>query len=128
LIGGATGMIGDPSGKKEERKLLSLDLIRHNESCIRKQLERFLDFSSSSNAAELVNNYDWFQNITILDFLREAGKHLTINYLLSKGFVKDRMTAEQELSFTEFNYILLQAYDYMWLYQHKNCRLQMGGS
>lgn len=128
LVGGATGMIGDPSGKKEERKLLSLDDIRYNESCIKKQLEKFLDFNAASNPAIMVNNNDWFQKIYTIDFLREVGKYLTVNYLLSKGFVKDRMSQEQELSFTEFNYILMQAYDYMWLFQHKNCKLQMGGS
>lgn len=127
LIGGATGMIGDPSGKKEERKLLTVEEIRHNEVCIKKQLEKFLDFSSS-NAAELVNNNDWFQNILTIAFLRDVGKHLTISYLLSKGFVKDRLNAGQDMSFTEFNYILMQAYDFFWLYQNKNCKLQMGGS
>ena len=128
LVGGATGMIGDPSGKKEERKLLSLDDLSHNESCIKKQLEKFLDFNASVNPAELVNNNDWFKSIHTITFLRDVGKYLTVNYLLSKGFVKDRMNQEQELSFTEFNYILMQAYDFMWLYQNKNCKLQMGGS
>ncbi len=128
LVGGATGMIGDPSGKKEERKLLSLEDLHHNESCIKKQLEKFLDFNAELNPAELVNNNDWFQNIHTITFLREAGKYLTVNYLLSKGFVKDRMNQEQDLSFTEFNYILMQAYDFMWLYENKNCKLQMGGS
>lgn len=127
LIGGATGMIGDPSGKIEERKLLTLDDIRHNELGIKKQLEKFLDFNAQKNPAELVNNNDWFEKIKVIEFLREAGKYLTTNYLLSKGFVKERIE-EGELSFTEFNYILMQAYDFLWLYQHKNCRLQMGGS
>lgn len=127
LVGGATGMIGDPSGKKEERKLLTLEDIRYNESCIKKQLEKFLDFSSV-NSAELVNNNDWFQNIHMIAFLRDVGKYLTVNYLLSKGFVKDRMTQGQDLSFTEFNYILMQAYDFLWLFENKNCKLQMGGS
>jgi tyrosyl-tRNA synthetase len=121
-------MIGDPSGKKEERKLLSIEEIRHNESCIKSQLEQFLDFSDKNHGAELVNNHDWFQGIKTIEFLREAGKYLTVNYLLSKGFVKDRLSQGHELSFTEFNYILMQAYDFMWLYQNKNCRLQMGGS
>ncbi|TAL58749.1 MAG: tyrosine--tRNA ligase [Bacteroidetes bacterium] len=127
LVGGATGMIGDPSGKKEERKLLTVEEIVYNESCIKKQLGKFLDFSSS-NAAELVNNNDWFQDIRAISFLRDVGKYLTVNYLLSKGFVKDRLNQEQELSFTEFNYILMQAYDFLWLYENKNCKLQMGGS
>lgn len=127
LVGGATGMIGDPSGKKEERKLLTSKEIRYNESCIKKQLEKFLNFSSS-NSAELVNNNDWFEKIELIAFLRDVGKYLTVSYLLSKGFVKDRMTQDQDMSFTEFNYILMQAYDFMCLYQNKNCKLQMGGS
>jgi tyrosyl-tRNA synthetase len=128
LVGGATGMIGDPSGKKEERKLLSLDEIQHNADCIKIQLEKFLDFEAKDNPAELVNNNDWFHELQMITFLREAGKYLTVNYLLSKGFVKERLAQEGELSFTEFNYILMQAYDFMYLYQHKNCKLQMGGS
>ncbi len=128
LVGGATGMIGDPSGKKEERKLLSLDEIQHNADCIKIQLEKFLDFEAKDNPAELVNNNDWFHGLHMITFLREAGKYLTVNYLLSKGFVKERLAQEGELSFTEFNYILMQAYDFMYLYQHKNCKLQMGGS
>lgn len=128
LVGGATGMIGDPSGKKEERKLLSIEDISYNENCIKKQLEKFLDFNSTTNPATLVNNNDWFGGLRAIEFLREAGKYITVNYMLSKGFVKDRMSQEQELSFTEFNYILMQAYDFMWLYQNKNCKLQMGGS
>ena len=128
LVGGATGMIGDPSGKKEERKLLDIDQIRHNEGCIRKQLQKFLDFETKVNPASLVNNYTWFADIRMIDFLRDTGKYLSVNYLLSKGFVKDRLAQEQELSFTEFNYILMQAYDFLWLYEHKDCKLQMGGS
>ena len=128
LVGGATGMIGDPSGKKEERKLLSIDQVRHNEACIRKQLQKFLDFETRVNPASLVNNYTWFADIRMIDFLRDVGKYLSVNYLLSKGFVKDRLAQEQELSFTEFNYILMQAYDFLWLYEHKDCKLQMGGS
>lgn len=127
LVGGATGMIGDPSGKKEERKLLTIEEIRYNESCIKKQLEKFLDFSSS-NSAELVNNNNWFEKMGTIAFLRDVGKYLTVSYLLSKGFVKDRMSAGNEMSFTEFNYILMQAYDFLWLYENKNCKLQMGGS
>ncbi|MCI0751638.1 MAG: tyrosine--tRNA ligase [Flammeovirgaceae bacterium] len=128
LVGGATGMIGDPSGKKEERKLLTVEDIQHNAACIKKQLEKFLDFKAEKNPAELVNNNDWFQGIQMIAFLRDAGKYLTVNYLLSKGFIKDRLAQGGELSFTEFNYILMQAYDFMWLYEHKNCKLQMGGS
>lgn len=127
LVGGATGMIGDPSGKTEERKLMSEAEIRHNESCIKKQLEKFFDFSSG-NAAEMVNNNDWFKGMNTIAFYRDIGKYLTVNYLLNKGFINDRISKGQELSFTEFNYILLQAYDFLWLYQHKNCKLQMGGS
>lgn len=128
LVGGATGMIGDPSGKKEERKLLSPDDIQYNADCIKKQLSKFLDFEREGNPAQLVNNADWFNGLQMITFLRDAGKYLTVNYLLSKGFVKDRLAQEGELSFTEFNYILMQAYDFMYLYEHKNCKLQMGGS
>ncbi|HEU5292374.1 MAG TPA: tyrosine--tRNA ligase [Cyclobacteriaceae bacterium] len=128
LVGGATGMIGDPSGKKEERKLLSLEDIQHNAACIKDQLSKFLDFSKGDNPALLVNNNDWFSGLQLISFLREAGKYLTVNYLLSKGFVKERLAQEGELSFTEFNYILMQAYDFMHLYQYNNCKLQMGGS
>lgn len=127
LIGGATGMIGDPSGKNAERKLLTIEDIENNTKGIKAQLEKFLDFNDAKNAAQLVNNYDWFEKMDMIGFLRDVGKHLPINYLLSKGFVKDRIE-EGELSFTEFNYILMQAYDFLWLYEHKNCRLQMGGS
>ena len=128
LVGGATGLIGDPSGKKEERKLLTEEEVYYNVDCIGKQLNRFLNFESGDNAAVLVNNADWFKNITTIQFLRDAGKYLTVSYLLSKGFIKDRMAQEQEISFTEFNYILMQAYDFMWLYQNHNCKIQMGGS
>ena len=128
LVGGATGLIGDPSGKKEERKLLTEEDVNYNVEGIHKQLSRFLDFKSGENAALLVNNVDWFKGITTIDFLRDAGKYLTVSYLLSKGFIKDRMAQDQEISFTEFNYILMQAYDFMWLYQHHNCKIQMGGS
>lgn len=127
LVGGATGMVGDPSGKSAERNLLSEDTLRHNESCVKKQLEKFLDFSkNSSNSAEMVNNYDWFKEIRFLDFIREVGKHITINYMLSKDSVQKRL--ETGLSFTEFTYQLVQGYDFYWLYKNKNCRLQMGGS
>jgi len=128
LVGGATGMIGDPSGKKEERKLLSVEQIRHNETCIRAQLQKFLDFDTKTNPATLVNNYTWFSEVKMIEFLRDTGKYLSVNYLLSKGFIKDRLAQEQELSFTEFNYILMQAYDFLWLFEHKDCKLQMGGS
>ena len=128
LVGGATGLIGDPSGKKEERKLLTEEEVNYNVECIRRQLSRFLDFNSGKNAALLVNNADWFKNISTIAFLRDAGKYLTVSYLLSKGFIKDRMAQDQEISFTEFNYILMQAYDFMWLYEHHNCKIQMGGS
>ncbi len=128
LVGGATGLIGDPSGKREERKLLTEEDVSHNTESIRKQLSRFLDFQSNKNTAILVNNLDWFKGISTIAFLRDAGKYLTVSYLLSKGFIKDRMNEDQEISFTEFNYILMQAYDFMWLYQQYDCKLQMGGS
>jgi len=127
LIGGATAMIGDPSGKSEERKLLTEEEISKNEIGIKKQLEKFLNFECENNSAEIVNNNDWFQNISTIHFLRDVGKFLTINYLLNKGFVKERIKKD-DLSFTEFNYILMQAYDFLWLLENKNCKLQMGGS
>lgn len=126
LVGGATGMVGDPSGKSAERNLLSEDILRHNESCVRRQLEKFLDFSKGSNSAELVNNYDWFKDFKFLDFIRDVGKHITVNYMMSKDSVKNRL--ESGLSFTEFTYQLVQGYDFYWLYKHKNVKLQMGGS
>lgn len=131
LLGGATGMIGDPSGKSQERNLLDEDTLRHNVSCIKKQLSRFLDFESDApNKAELVNNYDWMKNYSFLDFAREVGKHITVNYMMAKDSVKRRLNGEASdgLSFTEFTYQLLQGYDYLYLYTHKNCKLQMGGS
>ena len=128
LVGGATGLIGDPSGKKEERKLLTEEQVNFNAASIQKQLSKFLDFGTGATAALLVNNADWFKGITIIEFLRDAGKYLTVSYLLNKGFIKDRLAQEQDISFTEFNYILMQAYDFLWLYQHKNCKVQMGGS
>jgi tyrosyl-tRNA synthetase len=126
LVGGATGMIGDPSGKSEERNLLSVDEIQYNLECFKKQLARFLDFGTGGNKAEIVNNFDWFKGVSFLDFLRDAGKHLTVNYMMAKDSVQSRL--ETGLSFTEFSYQLLQAYDFYWLYKNKNCVLQMGGS
>ncbi len=126
LVGGATGMVGDPSGKSAERNLLSEDTLRHNEACVKKQLEKFLDFSAGSGSAELVNNYDWFKNFGFLDFIRDIGKHITVNYMMSKDSVQKRL--ESGLSFTEFTYQLVQGYDFLWLYENKNCKLQMGGS
>ncbi|WP_321425333.1 tyrosine--tRNA ligase [uncultured Bacteroides sp.] len=131
LIGGATGMIGDPSGKSAERNLLNEETLRHNQECIKKQLSKFLDFdSNSSNAAELVNNYDWMKNFSFLDFAREIGKHITVNYMMSKDSVKKRLSSESSagMSFTEFTYQLLQGYDFLHLYEAKGCKLQMGGS
>jgi tyrosyl-tRNA synthetase len=130
LVGGATGLIGDPSGKKEERKLLSEEEVDHNVRCIQDQLKNFLEYDSGQNAALFVNNADWFRGISTIEFLRDAGKYLTVSYLLSKGFIKDRLAQDLDISFTEFNYILMQAYDFMWLYQNPGykCRLQMGGS
>ncbi len=131
LIGGATGMIGDPSGKSEERNLLDEVTLRHNQECIKKQLARFLDFeTNASNAAVLVNNYDWMKEISFLDFIRDVGKHITVNYMMAKDSVKKRLGAESKegMSFTEFTYQLVQGFDFLWLYQHMNCKLQMGGS
>ena len=125
LVGGATGMVGDPSGKSAERNLLSEEILQHNVSCVKNQLERFLDFSGS-NAAEMVNNYDWFKSFTFLDFIRDVGKHITVNYMMAKDSVQKRL--EAGLSFTEFTYQLVQGYDFYWLYMNKNCKLQMGGS
>jgi tyrosyl-tRNA synthetase len=126
LVGGATGMIGDPSGKSAERNLLNEEILRHNQTCIHQQLSKFLDFDCGANSAEIVNNYDWFKSFSFLDFLRDVGKHLTVNYMMAKDSVKNRL--ETGISFTEFSYQLLQAYDYYYLYQHKNVKLQMGGS
>jgi tyrosyl-tRNA synthetase len=128
LVGGATGMIGDPSGKSEERNLLEEPVLRHNQACIQKQLEKFLDFGRVSNAAVMVNNYDWMKEFTFLQFLRDVGKHLTVNYMMAKDSVKKRMESGSGISFTEFTYQLVQGYDYYWLYEHNGCRLQMGGS
>ena len=126
LVGGATGMIGDPSGKSAERNLLDVETLRENQEGIKQQLEKFLDFEEGENAAEIVNNYDWFSGIGFLDFLRDAGKHLTVNYMVAKDSVKKRL--ETGLSFTEFSYQLLQGYDFYHLYKTKNVKLQMGGS
>jgi len=126
LVGGATGMIGDPSGKAAEREFLSEETLRYNQECIKNQLSKFLDFESGANSAELVNNYDWFKGISFLEFLREAGKNLTVNYMMAKDSVKKRL--ETGISFTEFSYQLLQGFDYYWLYKNKGVRLQMGGS
>ncbi|MDD6358272.1 MAG: tyrosine--tRNA ligase [Bacteroidales bacterium] len=131
LIGGATGMIGDPSGKSAERNLLDEETLRHNQECIKKQLSKFLDFESDKpNRAELVNNYDWMKDFTFLDFAREVGKHITVNYMMAKDSVQKRLNGEARdgLSFTEFTYQLLQGYDFLYLNEHKNCKLQMGGS
>ncbi len=126
LVGGATGMIGDPSGRSTERDYLSEETLRRNQEGIRAQLTRFLNFDSGENAAEMVNNYDWFKELSFLDFLREAGQHITVNYMVAKDSVKKRL--ETGLSFMEFSYQLLQGYDFYWLYKHKGVRLQMGGS
>lgn len=129
LLGGATGMVGDPSGKSEERNLLSEEILNKNVTGIKAQLEKFLDFDSKkNNAAELVNNYDWFKDLSFLSFIRDVGKHITVNYMMAKDSVKKRLEGETGMSFTEFTYQLVQGYDYYWLYQNKNCRLQMGGS
>ncbi len=129
LIGGATGMIGDPSGKSEERNLLSREQLETNIAGIRKQLEKHLDFSPAlKNSAELVNNHDWFSGISFIDFLRDTGKYITVNYMMAKESVKKRIDGDTGISYTEFAYQLMQGYDFYWLYLHKNCKLQMGGS
>ncbi len=131
LVGGATGMIGDPSGKSKERNLLDEETLRHNQEAIKKQLSKFLDFNASqSNAAELVNNYDWMKDISFLQFIRDVGKHITVNYMMAKDSVKKRLTAEdtEGMSFTEFTYQLVQGYDFLHLHRSHECSLQMGGS
>ena len=131
LLGGATGMIGDPSGKSQERNLLDENTLRHNQECIKKQLSKFLDFDSDApNHAELVNNYDWIKDFSFLDFARTVGKHITVNYMMAKDSVQKRLNGEARdgLSFTEFTYQLLQGYDFLHLYETKNCKLQLGGS
>ena len=125
LVGGATGMVGDPSGKSQERNLLDEETLNHNLECVKKQLEKFLDFESE-NAAEVVNNYDWFKEFNFLDFIRDVGKHISINYMLAKDSVKSRL--ESGLSFTEFSYQLVQGYDFYWLWKNKKVKLQLGGS
>jgi len=126
LVGGATGMVGDPSGKSAERNLLDAKELNHNLNSVRKQLENFLDFDCGKNSAEMVNNYDWFKNFSFLDFIRDVGKHITINYMMAKDSVQKRL--ESGLSFTEFSYQLVQGYDFYWLYKNKNCKIQLGGS
>ena len=126
LVGGATGMVGDPSGKSAERNLLDESTLNHNVACQKKQLEKFLDFDCGPNSAEIVNNYDWFKEFSFLEFIREVGKHLTVNYMMSKDSVKNRL--ENGMSFTEFSYQLVQGYDFYYLWKNKNIQLQMGGS
>ncbi len=129
LVGGATGMVGDPSGKSEERNLLSEEELRHNQEGVKKQLMQFLDFDPSrKNYAEMVNNYDWFKELSFLHFIRDVGKHITVNYMMAKDSVKKRIEGDTGMSFTEFTYQLVQGYDFYWLYQNKNSKLQMGGS
>ena len=131
LVGGATGMIGDPSGKSQERNLLDSETLYHNQECIKKQVSKFLDFNSDApNGAEMVNNYDWMKDFTFLDFARTVGKHITVNYMMAKDSVQQRLngTARDGLSFTEFTYQLLQGYDFLHLYQEKNCKMQLGGN
>ena len=126
LVGGATGMVGDPSGKSAERNLLDEETLNHNVACIKKQLEQFLDFDCGENAAEMVNNYDWFKEFNVLDFIRDVGKHIPVNYMMAKDSVKSRL--ETGMSFTEFTYQLIQGYDFYWLNENKNCKVQLGGS
>ncbi|MFW5757616.1 MAG: tyrosine--tRNA ligase [Bacteroidota bacterium] len=126
LVGGATGMIGDPSGKSQERNLLSEEVLRKNVDAIKQQLQKFLDFETGENKAEIVNNYDWMKDFSFLGFLREVGKNITVNYMMAKDSVKKRL--ETGISFTEFTYQLVQGYDFLYLNQNKNCKLQMGGS
>ena len=125
LVGGATGMVGDPSGKSEERNLLSEDILNHNVAKVKLQLEKYLNFDTSlPNAAEMVNNYDWFKQISFLDFIRDTGKHITVNYMMSKDSVRKRLESENGMSFTEFTYQLVQGYDYYWLNKNKGCKLR----
>jgi len=128
LIGGATGMVGDPSGKSEERNLLDEPVLRYNQECIKKQLEKFLDFNCGANSVEFVNNYDWTKEFSFLQFLREVGKYITVNYMIAKDSVKNRMESGSGISFTEFTYQLVQGYDFLWLFENRNCKMQMGGS
>lgn len=126
LVGGATGMVGDPSGKSAERNLLDDETLQHNIKGVQKQLKQFLNFNCGANSAEVVNNYDWFKNLSFLDFIRDVGKHITVNYMMAKDSVKSRM--ETGMSFTEFSYQLVQGYDFYWLWKNKNCTVQLGGS
>lgn len=128
LVGGATGMVGDPSGKSAERNLLDAETLNKNVEGIRRQLEQFLDFNCGNNSAELVNNYDWFKHYSFLDFIRDAGKHITVNYMMAKDSVKRRIEGDAGMSFTEFSYQLIQGFDFYHLWKEKNCKLQMGGS
>ncbi len=128
LVGGATGMVGDPSGKSAERNLLSAEELQHNLNGIQKQLEKFINFEFGENKAEMVNNYDWFRDFSFLDFIRDAGKHITVNYMMAKDSVKKRLEGETGMSFTEFSYQLIQGYDFYYLWKNRNCQLQMGGS
>lgn len=128
LVGGATGMVGDPSGKSAERNLLSEEVLNHNVKCLEQQLKKFLDFNCGANSAEMVNNYDWFKNFTFLDFIRDVGKHLTVNYMMAKDSVKKRLEGDTGMSFTEFSYQLVQGYDFYYLWKEKKCQIQMGGS
>src|ERR1700759_4961085 len=129
LVGGATGMVGDPSGKSEERNLLDETTLNHNLQGIRKQLEKYLDFDQAkSNAAVMVNNFDWFRDMNFLHFIRDVGKHITVNYMMAKDSVKKRLESETGMSFTEFSYQLIQGYDFYYLWKNRNCQLQMGGS
>ncbi len=128
LVGGATGMIGDPSGKSNERSLLSEDILQKNVAGIKKQLEKFLDFENKENPAEIVNNYEWTKNFSFLEFLRDVGKYLSVNYMMAKESVKKRLEGDTGISFTEFSYQLLQGFDFLHLYENKNCKIQMGGS
>ncbi|MFN5642284.1 MAG: tyrosine--tRNA ligase [Sphingobacteriales bacterium] len=129
LVGGATGMVGDPSGKSEERNLLDEESLQRNVKGIRNQLSKYLDFTPThSNPAQLVNNYDWFKEISFIGFLRDIGKHITVNYMMSKDSVRKRIEGDTGISYTEFAYQLMQGYDYYWLFQNKGCKLQMGGS
>lgn len=126
LVGGATGMVGDPSGKSQERNLLDEETLNYNVECVQKQLSRFLDFNDGPNGAEMVNNYDWFKNFSFLEFIRDVGKHISVNYMMAKDSVKSRL--ETGMSFTEFSYQLVQGYDFYWLNKHKKCIVQLGGS
>src|ERR1043165_9756290 len=129
LVGGATGMVGDPSGKSEERNFLSEDVLAHNQVCIKAQLEKFLDFDTSkTNAAEMVDNYDWFQSFAFLQFIRDVGKYITVNYMMAKDSVRKRLEGDSGMSFTEFTYQLVQGYDFYYLWKNKGVKLQMGGS